>query len=95
MTKKKVEEVSQCFNTTKCIGAVYFLARHMGWGLTHEQIATACDNISRGTYLNVANAIVKNEDKLRKVFVRHNIPFPAIWKALKPKNKKACDINLG
>lgn len=82
MTKKKIEEVSQCFNTTKCIGAVYFLSKLIGLGLTHEQIASNCENISRGTYLNVANAITKNEQKLRKVFVRHNMPFPAGWKPL-------------
>ena len=87
MTRKKVEEVLQCFNTTKCIGAVYFLARHLNWGLTHEQIAAACDKISRGTYLNVSNAIARNEDKLRKVFVRHNIPFPAGWKIKKSSSQ--------
>lgn len=79
MTAKKIEEVQSCFNTTKCIGAVYFLSRHFGLGLTHEIIAKNCDNISRGTYLNVTNAILKNETKLRKVFVRHNVHVPTAW----------------
>ena len=87
MAKKKIEEVASCFNTTRVVGAVYFLSKLMGWGLTHEKIAANADGISRGTYLNVANAITKNEEKLRKVFVRHNVPFPASWKPLEKKVK--------
>lgn len=82
MTKKNVEEVAACFNTTRVVGAVYFLSKLMGWGLTHDKIAANCDGISRGTYLNVSNAITKNEKKLRKCFVRNNVPFPASWKPL-------------
>lgn len=88
MADKKIEEVSTCFTTTKVVGAVYFLSKLMGWGLTHDKIAASQDGISRGTYLNVSNAIGKNEEKLRKVFVRHNIPFPATWTPLE-KRKKA------
>ncbi len=82
MTKKKIDEVMQCFNTTKCIGVIFFLGRllHMS-GINHEQIAQNCENISRGTYLNVSNAITNNKAKLRKVFVRHNMPMPSSWTA--------------
>lgn len=89
MMAKKIEEVANCFNTTRVVGAVYFLSKLMGWGLTHEKIAANADNISRGTYLNVANAITKNEEKLRKVFVRHAVPFPATWKPLEKKRGDA------
>jgi transcription initiation factor TFIIIB Brf1 subunit/transcription initiation factor TFIIB len=89
MADKKIEEVSTCFTTTKVVGAVYFLSKLMGWGLTHDKIAASQDSgISRGTYLNVTNAITKNEEKLRKVFVRHGVPFPASWKPLEKKKKK-------
>jgi transcription initiation factor TFIIIB Brf1 subunit/transcription initiation factor TFIIB len=88
MMKKKIEEVQNCFNITKCVGAVYFLSKLLSLGITHEQIALNCDNISRGTYLNVTNAIYKNEEKLRKVFVRHNMPMPTEWKFRIDKNLK-------
>lgn len=80
MTKKRVDEVSQCFNTTKCIGVVYFLGKLVRLNITHEMIAANCNNISRNTYLAVANAVVKNEEKLRKVFIRHDMPLPPGWK---------------
>lgn len=88
MERKKIEKVVSCFNTTRVVGAVHFLSKHMGWGLTHEKIAASCENISRGTYLAVTNAIIQNETKLRKVFVRHNIPFPAGWEPKKKKDEK-------
>lgn len=79
MTKKKIESVMQCNNTTKCIGVIAFVSKHLGWGLQHEQISAACNNICRGTYLNVANTITHHGEKLRKTFTRHNIPLPKGW----------------
>lgn len=85
MAHKKVEEVQMCQNQTKVVGAVYFASKLLGWGLTHSDIAANCDNISRGTYLAVTNCIQRNEKKLRKTFIRHNMPLPAGWE---PKKKK-------
>jgi transcription initiation factor TFIIIB Brf1 subunit/transcription initiation factor TFIIB len=81
--KKKIKEVEQCYNTTKCVGIIYFICILIDISITHEMIAQRCDNISRGTYLNVYNAILKNESKLRKVFKRHNMKLPAGWKPFK------------
>lgn len=78
--KKKIDEIETAYATTKCIGAIYTLSSLVDLGITHEQIAAKCGNISRGTYINIYNAIIKNEKKLRKVFVRNSIPTPSSWK---------------
>lgn len=87
MAHKKVEEIESCQNQTKVVGAVYFTSKLLGWGLTHSDIVTNCDGLSRGTYLSVSNAIQRNEKKLRKVFVRHGVPLPAGWEPAKKKDK--------
>lgn len=88
MSIKKIEEVEKCYNTTKCIGTVYFLSKALKRPLTHEQIALNCDNISRGTYLNVSQAIIRNPDKLKKVFKKHKFPMPVEWNDEKKKKKQ-------
>jgi transcription initiation factor TFIIIB Brf1 subunit/transcription initiation factor TFIIB len=79
MSRKKIEEVGQCFNTTKCIGVIYFLSRHLGLNITHDMISQNCDGMSRGTYLTVTNAITKNEKKLKKAFIKFGVKLPLGW----------------
>lgn len=77
--KHRIKGIESCFTTTRCVGIVYTLSQALGLGITHEQIMKRCNNISRGTYLNVWKAIVNNEAILRKVFVAHKVPLPAAW----------------
>lgn len=79
MNKKRIEECMQCFNTTKCIGVIFFLNKLLDLGITHEQIAANCSNITRDTYLNISNAIQNNEIKLKKVFIKHKVKLPPNW----------------
>lgn len=84
--KKRLFEISNCFNTTKCIGVCYLLTKCLGMPLNKTVISEKCDNISRNTYLSVSNKIEKNEKALRKPFIRHKVPLPPSW--LKKKDKK-------
>lgn len=68
-----VRETISCHIKTKCVGAMYVLSVSAGLGITHDKIAKLCDNISRGTYLNVYNAIVTNAKKLEPVFKKHGL----------------------
>lgn len=62
--------------TTKCIGVVYLISQSLGLGLTHEQIASKCDNICRGTYLSVYNEIIKSKSLLTEIFTKYKMKFP-------------------
>lgn len=89
--KKRLFDISNRFNTTKCIGVCYLLTKCLGIPISKTVISEKCDNISRNTYLSVSNKIEKNEKALRKPFIRHGMPLPPSWIKAKTakKSKKA------
>lgn len=80
INKKKIMEIETSYATTKCIGILYIINYLLDLDITHEQIALKCNNISRGTYLNIFNVVRDNEKALRKVFIRHKMPVFPSWK---------------
>jgi hypothetical protein len=79
INKKKIMEIETSYATTKCIGVLYIINYLLNLGITHEQIASKYNNISRGTYLNIFNVVKNNEKALRKVFIRHDMPLFPNW----------------
>ena len=77
--KKQIEEINRAHYNSRCIGVTYFVCKHFGWEITHKQIAANCENISPGTYQNIYKAILNNQKKLNKVFIRHNVHLPQQW----------------
>lgn len=78
--EKRVEGIYTCQIKSRCIGVLYGLSIWLRLNITHDMITEKCEGISRNTYLNVFKAIEKNEVKLRKPFIRHNMPLPMSWK---------------
>lgn len=74
MIAKNVTEVLSCHNNTKCIGVVYFIGKHFKLpDISHENISKNCNGITRSTYLNIYNAIIKyiNKSSIAIIFKKY------------------------
>lgn len=77
--EKKVLIMENCFNKTKVVALIYLLGKCLKLDLEHAKIAPKCDNISRGTYVNIYKSILKYPAELLKVFIKHQVPVPEEW----------------
>jgi transcription initiation factor TFIIIB Brf1 subunit/transcription initiation factor TFIIB len=82
--KKHLHIKNESRTTTKCVGVIYLLTRRIK-SLKHikkETISAECNNISKSTFIKYYNLIMAHPKLMKKVFKRHSISMPLIWKEI-------------
>jgi transcription initiation factor TFIIIB Brf1 subunit/transcription initiation factor TFIIB len=84
--KKHIYEIEKTQTKTKCIGIITMLSKLIPFELKYDEIMSVPDDTAKVAYGSIESTIIKHENELKKIFIRHNIPLPKKW--LKKKVKK-------
>lgn len=68
--------------TSKVIGCIYLLTQRVPelHSIRKETISLECNKISKSTFVKYYTLIMDNYKIMKKVFKRHRIPMPLLWK---------------
>lgn len=77
---KRVDELKNKFNVTKCIGVIYTLSKVItDYAISDEELSKIASNLTPNTFKRVYKIIEDNKKIFRKPFFRNNIPYPPKW----------------
>lgn len=79
--EKSLHIIKDSRDTTKCAGTIYMLCSRVPElkYITKEKIEENCD-VSKTTFLRYYNLLCDNYKKIKKIFIRYEIPMPNAWR---------------